>query len=96
MLIGRLQLLSQTNMHQFLFAFVSISLKAAFKHTSIKKVHFSENFTVKCKMWDKIQNVLATKLIFVLCYVFEANFLVMQAKLMKNVLTVCFLTTLHW
>ena len=30
---------------------------------------------------------------FMLCYFFEANFLVLQAKLMKNVLTACLLTT---
>ena len=28
-----------------------------------------------------------------LCYFFEANFLVLQAKLMKNVLTACLLCT---
>ena len=39
----------------FLFACVSISLKAAFKYTSIKKVHFGENFTVKYKTWDGIK-----------------------------------------
>ena len=44
-------------------------------------------------MWDKIQNLKATKLIFVLCYFFETNFLVLQAKLMKNALTACLLTT---
>ena len=56
--------MSQTNIHQFLFAFISISLKVAFKNTSIKKVHFGENFTVKCKIWDKIQNLKATKPVF--------------------------------
>ena len=35
-----LQPLSQSNMDQFLFAFVSISLKFAFKNTSAKKVDF--------------------------------------------------------
>ena len=44
-------------------------------------------------MWDKLQNFQATKLIFVLCYFFEANFLVLQAKLMKNVPTACLLYT---
>ena len=57
---------SQTNFHRFLFAFVSIYLKAAFKNTSIKKVHMGENFKGKYKLWDKI----AKKLILVLCYFF--------------------------
>ena len=56
LILRRLKPFSQTNIHIFLFAFVSISLKAAFKYTSVKKVHFGENLTVKCKMWDKIQN----------------------------------------
>ena len=34
---------SQTNIHRFVF-------------TSIKKVHLGENFTVKWKMWDNIQD----------------------------------------
>ena len=92
--------MSQTNIQQFLFAFIFISLKVTFKNTSIKKVLFGENFTVKRKTWDKIQNLKATKLIFVLFYFFETNFLVLQAKLVKNVLTACLLTTLitgiHW
>ena len=37
--------------------YFSSSLKVAFKNTSIKKVHFGENFTVKFKMRDKIQNL---------------------------------------
>ena len=41
----------------FLFAFVSISLKAVFKNTSIKKGHLVEKFKGKYKMWDKIQNL---------------------------------------
>ena len=49
----KLQPLSKTNIHQLLFAFVSISLKAGFKYTSIQKVHFGENLAVKCKIWDK-------------------------------------------
>ena len=65
--------LSQTNIHQFLFAFVSITLKAAFKNTSIENVHFGDNF----KMWDKIQNLSATKLTFGLFYIFEKNFIVL-------------------
>ena len=43
------QSLSQTNIHQILFAFVSISLKAAFKKTH-QKINLGESFTVKCKM----------------------------------------------
>ena len=35
-------------------------LKAAFKYTSIKKVHFVDNFTLKCKMWDKLQIFLSS------------------------------------
>ena len=54
---SRLRPLSQTNIHRFLFAFVSISLKAAFKNTSFKKVYLAENFKGKYKMWDKIQNL---------------------------------------
>ena len=69
------------------------SAMRAFKNTSIKKVNLGENFTVKCKMWDKIQNLKATKLIFVVCHFFKTNFLVLQAKLRKNVLTACLLTT---
>ena len=42
-----------SDMHQFLFAFVSISLKTSLS----KKVHLGEKLTVKCKMWDKIHNL---------------------------------------
>ena len=79
-------------MHQLLFACVSISLKAAFNKPLSKKNHFGENFTVKCKMWDKIQ-FLSNKANFCVVLFFEANFLVLQSKLMKNVPTACLLTT---
>ena len=73
--------LSQYNIQQFLFACVSISLKARFKYTPIKKVQFGENFTVKCKTWDKIQIFLHNKANFCVVFFLEANFLVLQAKL---------------
>ena len=53
--------MSQNNIHQVFFAFVSISIKDA------SKIPLGENCTVKYKMWDTIQNILAIKLIFVLC-----------------------------
>ena len=54
--------MSQTNIHQFFFAFVPISIKDA------SKIPLGENGTVKYKMWDTFQNILSIKLIFLLCY----------------------------
>ena len=49
-------IVSRSDMHQFLFAFESISLKVAFK-MSLSEVHLGETFNVKYKMWDKFQNI---------------------------------------
>ena len=67
-------------MNQFLFAFASISAKSAFKDTCVKKVHFGEHFNAKCALKSKL---IQQKIICLLVLVFETNFLVLQAKLVK-------------
>ena len=67
----------------FLFGCVSISLKVAFKNTSVKKF-----------ICVKISMLNATKLICLLYNYFKTNFLALQANFLKNVLSACLLNIL--